>query len=386
MSNDQFFDETKEQSLVKATIVSKYFGAWAKVIIPTAKKHSGKIAYIDLFAGPGRYKDGTKSTPLLVLEKAIQDTDMRQMLVTIFNDADDKNSRSLETAINALPGIETIKYPPQINTQEVGEQIVKIFEQMQLVPTLFFVDPWGYKGLSLRLVNSVLKDWGCDCIFFFNYNRINAGLGNQAVREHMDALFGKERANVLRGKLAPLKPHERELAIVEEICQALKAMGGKYVLPFCFKNDRGNRTSHHLVFVSKHFKGYEIMNSIMAGESSAADQGVPSFTYNPADKRYQMLFELSRPLDDLEDMLLTEFAGRRLKMREVYEIHNVGRPYVSKNYKDVLKRLETDSKITVDPPAGKRRRIKGEVTLHDEVKITFPGSERRGYQIEYRVD
>jgi hypothetical protein len=75
-----FFDESREQSLVKATIVSKYFWAWAKVIISTVnKRQGGKIAYIDLFAGPGRYKDGTKSTPLLVLEKAIQDPDLSPM-------------------------------------------------------------------------------------------------------------------------------------------------------------------------------------------------------------------------------------------------------------------------------------------------------------------
>ena len=56
------------------------------------------------------------------------------------------------------------------------------------------MDPWGYKGLSLRLINSVLRNWGSDCIIFFNYNRINMGLNNEFVREHMDALFGAERA------------------------------------------------------------------------------------------------------------------------------------------------------------------------------------------------
>ena len=34
----QFFDETTEQSAIKAKIVSDYFWAWAKVIIPTAKE------------------------------------------------------------------------------------------------------------------------------------------------------------------------------------------------------------------------------------------------------------------------------------------------------------------------------------------------------------
>ena len=55
MSSDEFFKEAKEQSLVKTAIVSKYFWVWAKVIISTTKRYNGKIAYIDLFAGPGRY-------------------------------------------------------------------------------------------------------------------------------------------------------------------------------------------------------------------------------------------------------------------------------------------------------------------------------------------
>jgi three-Cys-motif partner protein len=332
--------------------------------MPTAKKSPGRIAYIDLFAGPGRYKDGTKSTPLLILEKAIQDTDMRQMLVTIFNDKDESNSRSLDKAISELPGIKSLKFAPQVNSQEVGVEIVKTFERMRLVPTLFFVDPWGYKGLSLGLVNSVLKNWGCDCIFFFNYNRISMGLNNDLVREHMDALFGEQRADKLRAKLALLQPHERELAIVEEICQALKEMGGEFVLPFRFKNDLGNRTSHHLIFVSKHFKGYGIMKDIMAQQSTTAEQGVPSFEYSPANIRQPLLFELTRPLDDLENMLLKDFAGRTLSMRQIYEEHNIGRPYIKRNYKDALMKLESDGRIKVESHR------KG--TFGDNVVVIFP--------------
>ena len=76
MGSASFFDESTEQSQVKAEIVAKYLFVWAKVVIPSTKRHSGKIAYIDLFAGPGRYNDGTKSIPLLILERAINDPDM----------------------------------------------------------------------------------------------------------------------------------------------------------------------------------------------------------------------------------------------------------------------------------------------------------------------
>jgi three-Cys-motif partner protein len=85
----------------------------------------------------------------------------------------------LEAAIKSLPGIDTLKYPPRVMNQEIGTEIVKRFEEMRLVPTLFFVDPWGYKGLSLQLVNAVVKDWACECVFFFNYNRIKGRVGER---------------------------------------------------------------------------------------------------------------------------------------------------------------------------------------------------------------
>lgn len=48
MGNSSFFDESREQSSVKAEIVAKYFWAWAKVVIQTAKKRQTNIAYVDL--------------------------------------------------------------------------------------------------------------------------------------------------------------------------------------------------------------------------------------------------------------------------------------------------------------------------------------------------
>jgi len=293
-------------------------------------------------------------------------------LVAVFNDKDEDNSRSLQESLKTLEGVGTLKHEPRVTRLEVGDQIAELFEQMRLVPTLFFVDPWGYKGLSLRLVTSVLTDWGCDCIFFFNYNRINMGLDNPLVKEHINALFGQPRADQLRRKLEAMGPGQRELAIVEELSQALKTMGGKYVLPFRFKRDRRTRTSHHLIFVSMNFKGYEIMKGVMATESSTLEQGVPTFEYSPSDARQPLLFALARPLDALEGVLLAEFEGRTLSMEKVYREHSVDRPFIKRNYKEALLKLEGSSQVSADPPADKRR--KG--TIADNVSITFPSRGR----------
>ncbi len=77
-------------------------------------KHVSKIAYIDLFAGPGRYEDGASSTPLLVLETAIKEEKIRKSLVTIFNDQDKATTSKLSEAIDSLNGIDTLQYKPKI--------------------------------------------------------------------------------------------------------------------------------------------------------------------------------------------------------------------------------------------------------------------------------
>jgi hypothetical protein len=168
-------------------------------------------------------------------------------------------------------------------------------------------------------------------------------LNNPVFDEHMVELFGNERAGKLRLRLTSLqKPYEKQDAIIEEMTEALNEMGGSYVLPFCFMNDQGSRTSHHLIFVSKNPLGNKIMKDIMARSSSIKDQGVGLFRYCPADERFPLLFELSKPLDDLYSVLLEDFKG--------------------------LLKLEEDHKIIVESKG--KRRTKG--TFSDGLIVTFP--------------
>lgn len=374
MSTEKFFDERTDQSEVKARIVQKYFYAWANVIMPTAQKNGNRIAYIDLYAGPGRYKDGAASTPLLVLQHAIADPKLRSMLVTLLNDSDGDKTATLQAEIDKIPGINALKHKPAVSCGEIDEEAEKYFNQINLVPSFSFIDPFGYKGLSLKIIKGVIKDWGCDCVFFFNYNRINAGIGNQAVAGHMDALFGKERANALRARLPGLSPELREALILEELAAEIKELGGTYVLPLTFRNSSGTRTSHKLVFVSKSFKGYSIMKDIMAKESSTEDQGVPSLTYSPADWSMPLLFSLQRPLDQLGVSLLKDFAGQELSFSAIYERHSVDTPYIKKNYKESLTQLETEGKVGVRSLKGTRP--KG--TFADHLLVKFPVSNIDG--------
>lgn len=69
MSEKDFFEKKSEQSEIKTEIVHHFFWIWAHIIANHLKKNGiYKIGYVDLFAGKGRYNDGSKSTPLMILE------------------------------------------------------------------------------------------------------------------------------------------------------------------------------------------------------------------------------------------------------------------------------------------------------------------------------
>jgi three-Cys-motif partner protein len=371
---DPFFTESAPQSRIKARIVAQYFSVWAKVIAPTTREWGGtRIGYFDLYAGPGRYTDGTKSTPLMVLETAIADAALSSMLVSIFNDAAPAHATTLVGEIQRLPGIEKLRHQPQILTSEVGDAMVEMFDKIRLIPSLVFIDPFGYKGLSIPLIKAMIKDWGCDCLFFFNYNRINMGLTNMVVDHHMENIFGADGIAALRERVRGRSSGERELLVIDAMVEALRGMGGRFVLPFGFRREN-HRLTHHLIFVTKHFRGYEIMREIMAPHSTRIVEGVPSLEHSLREQQTAELeLPLTRPLDELGKRLLRKYSGRQLTVRELFEVDSVGRPYLLSNYKDALRRLEIDGRVDLDPPADRRRPLKGQPTMNPKkTRVSFP--------------
>lgn len=366
MAGTEFYDTPERQSIVKTEIVSKYFRAWSRIML---NQRPPRIAYIDLFSGPGVFADGTVSTPLSILSYAIRDESLRTRLVTMFNDKDAEHATQLQAAINVLLGIETLTYRPEVSNLEVGSEAVDLFRGRNLVPTLFFIDPWGYKGLSLNLIGAAIKSWGCECIFFFNYNRIRSGLDNPLVATLMAELFGREQFEQLRDRVSRLPMREREPAIINAMTESLKHVGGRYVLPFRVGSQHGNRTSHYVIFVSKHFRGYHIMKEVMEKLSSDESE-VRSLEFLPVKSPQLRLLDLNNPygVSPLKALLAQACAGQSMSVEEAYEHSTVDTPYILKHVQKALMELESEGRVTIDPPAGKRKRG----TLAKEKIVTFP--------------
>ena len=69
--------------------------------------------------------------------------------------------------------------------------------------------------------------------------------------------------------------------------------------------------------------------------------------------------------------LLSYAISLRIPWEQAYQEHNVGTPYIEKNYKDAFRKLEAKGKITTITPADQRKKYKGELTINN-ILFTFP--------------
>jgi three-Cys-motif partner protein len=360
---ENFFKSQTPASALKSGIVVKYILAWGTVVAPSAGDH---LVYFEPFCGKGKYDDGSESTPLLVLRAAASHRQLRRKLITIFRDIEEEHCRVLKQHIADLPEARRLGHYPVVICEEVDSALARHFATTPLSPTFAFLDPIGFKGVSLELVDSLIKDWGCDCLFFFNYNEVNRWLRAPGVAPHIDALFREARAEALRSVVSGISSVRRESLVLDALRAGVLDGPADYVQTFRFMNPSGSRTSHYLVFATKSFKGYEIMRDVMAKASSYTQDGVPTYVYTSKPPAPSLLDRLV--LEDLKDDLAARFAGQDVTVRQVFETHSVGKRFVLPNYKWALRELESGGRVAATPPAEMRRKN----TLADETRIRFP--------------
>lgn len=354
-SASTFFGAQREHSRVKTDLVVKYLHAWLGVMQRNAR--SQELAYVDLYAGTGEYEDGTPSTPIRVLHEIVQQPRLHTRMKTIFNDSDPRCIDLLKENVSRVSGIENLRHKPLVWNYKIDSHFPKIMGDGQFIPSLFFVDPWGYKGLTLQLLGRTIRSWGCDCIFFFNYNRINPAVSNYMVDDLINELFGYDRALQLRNLTRGKSALAREETILDALVAALKSVGGRYVLPFAIKGGGGKRTSHYIVYVGKHFRGYDIMKDVMWGMSSG-EQGVRSLEFIPASTPgLQILLPFTRPYNESEliDRIVRMCCREDLRVDALHERVSVDTPYVRRDVKAALLAMESAGRLHFPPDHKKRR-------------------------------
>jgi three-Cys-motif partner protein len=371
-SVEEFFEEPLEQSRVKARIVSDYVITFCRILSDYQRSvgKSPMVDYIDLFSGPGSYGDGTASTPLLIIRAAIQDAKVAPALQTHFNDHDSVKADALKSEFKRLIGIDTLAHPPIVYNEEASVDFVERLHLKSETPKLYFLDPFGYKTLTMPLLRTVLEGWA-ECIFFFNYRRVIAALNNSVFKSHVERLFGTSRLATLKRDLSTENSAQaREAIVLKYLSAALVDAGAKHVMNFSFKVEDAHRSTHHLIFATRHRKGFEAMKTIMAGESSRVTEDGPSmtFSYRPAEPT---LFDRD-PNDVLAETLIEKFHSRSLTLDQIYEEFGPQTKFTQPYFRRALLILEERNLIIATPSATARPAPKGKQSMSGGTMVTFP--------------
>ena len=139
VSSKKFFAEQSAHSRVKADIVVKYVTAWAVVMLNPKFNKKGEAAYVDLFSGPGSYEDGSRSTPLLIVEDVLKKPLLRNGLKTHFNDLRSAHTDSLRQEINRLSGIESLRWNPVYTSVAASISLIDGLGLSRDTPQLLFL-------------------------------------------------------------------------------------------------------------------------------------------------------------------------------------------------------------------------------------------------------
>lgn len=336
-------------SRLKTKILVDTFIGWASVMLngnPVA------LWYIDLYCGRGTYKkDGSWATPLQLFDKITRHPRLPAILKMLFNDSREASVFELRDALMAHPHYKAMRYPPLFNVGEVNEDLVSdLRTRRPSTPTFAFIDPFGYKGLTQNLIHTILRDYGCDVMFFFSYHVIKRVLRNpnNKLRGHVEALLGRDRVATLRDTMAAgLAEPDLELAILDALADSMRAIDGQTVLTFPFRRWTGH-ASHHLAFVSKDPRGFKVAKEAMARNSSWwYDENIPSLEYIRPGFENVLLHVDPPTIAKLMRLLVDRCGAQTLSVEDAYTSVLYDTPYYKPNVREALMRLVRDHSAAI---------------------------------------
>jgi len=340
--SDDHFKAYREHTSVKHAILKDYLNAW----VPILSSWNNRICYIDGFCGPGSYEDCGSvydGSPIIALRVAKEFSDKVEV-VCIFVDKNEDYCEELEDRIDEL-GLEGKYY---IEHGEFEEVITSLLDKVaNLAPAFCFIDPFGYSGLPLYVIERFLQRRATEAFINFMYEPISRFIPVETQHPHMDELFGTGEWRYVLAH--DLQQDERETFLRDLYHQQLKTCA-KYVWPFQLKDPDRHRTIYYLFHCTNHPKGIKVMKEVMY---RAGTKG--TYSYQGKESSQMALFSAEPSIAELEESLLNKYAGSRVTFSEIVN-STLDWPFIEKHYREVLNNLKDEELIRKIPVTTKRQK------------------------------
>jgi three-Cys-motif partner protein len=190
----KFFKEYKDHTRLKLSVLREYLARWARILMQRGIQR--RVWFVDGFAGKGQDEKGNEGSPLIACRMAREieaefGAGNREVRV-IAVEANRTNALDLRRTLEAFTPAQGRLVP--VYDGELADHLAEILGLTRDEPTLFFLDPFGVKGLRADLVPQLLS------------GRMNELL----------ILFSPESAHRLRGAATAPKPRSKKASHKEQ--------------------------------------------------------------------------------------------------------------------------------------------------------------------------
>ncbi len=267
-----FFVSKKAAAVLKHGILKRYIKPWASKVGSTAE--GKRVVYVDGYAGPGRYADGTDGSPALVLSTA-RAVDYRNIECHFVERrrADFARLSGLVGAAQA-DGVSCVAHKGRLEAH-----LDRLLQLTAASPLFLFLDPFG---LAISFEDITGKAMGgvhggrmrkTEVLLNFSANavrRIGAFLDPSSTAKNRQAtLNSMDRAcggSWWRDLFVRFETNEERVeAIAHEFMRRAAQAAGSGGWVFPVKNRATLQPVYHLVYLSRHPDGMLLFGDALAG-------------------------------------------------------------------------------------------------------------------------
>ncbi len=359
----------KEHTKIKHSILLKYMDAWIKIL----GRYNNKICYWDCFAGRGELVDANHNpskvgSPRLILDLAKKYSRPGRKILTIFleNNKDNFNHLKIllerdygEAQLSKLGSAEYYTWEKNNISiyaklgdfdSETKILLASIGPEETIVPSFFFIDPFGFGGYPFDINKKILSFKKTEIFVTFMVRDMIRFMDVDQHKRALNGLFGpgkwREYVKTCDNKVCAL----RDLFIQ----RLQKNANAKYFIAYPISMDEQRKILFYLIHITNNFKGLKVMKDIMFNESKSATEmgyrgpdnnqlSVGDFAGNDSQIKRELLRILEEGISDLEAICEKMYMETK---------------FVWAQFLPILKKMQSEGTVEVnrEPAITKTRR------------------------------
>jgi len=354
----------REHTAAKHEVYRKYLTPWTYKLANynrQAGRRRNKLRIVDCFAGRGSYVDAEDcegvdlecietpveypGSPQIILDRLTSHSDKFDNAEAVFIEKDPENFEKLQENLNQISGVAENVHKRPIKGKFQEEILDIVDTDGNDYPTLFFIDPFGFKALDYDVITEIATTPQFDFLLTFMSRDINRFFDNEEHEVAIQRMFGEKN---YKSRVGDYDAENWE-PLVEYYTDRLEEAGTEFTFEYVITEPDSTQVIYYLVFGSNDYEGYKTMRAVMH------NCGTGSFGYAPRevdhDRKQTGLGEWTSGNSDIEDYLKNNYQYQRIEFDELVRRCIQDRGYaddVESDYRQALKNLEGDGDIQVE--------------------------------------